>query len=1142
MKKLLSVVLTLVMLLSLIPAAFAAGPTKDRNAKLTVTPGQIVLEPGVAEHGSAELVASIKGGTADAEGSSEVTYTFTCASEAVALQDGSAANKKTVLAVTAGTAKITVRADWTDKAGKEYYTEKTVPVTVREMTLKEESLTLGVGGTYQLTAEVAPKNSSLTWSSSNIKVASVSSNGLVNARSAGTATITVKCGNIEDSCEVTVLAVKKLTIDKTKLELAVGDTPVALVATVDPAEATVLWSSSDEKVATVDENGVVTPVAGGTATITAKCGNKSVTCKVTVVGIKKLSYNATMSLGSSQTITATVYPTSGYTVEWESNDENVVKFKSSSAGVKQTLLAMGTGTATITATMYKRSGGTKTAVATQNFDIEVTENIITYSTTTTFTFGNGSNSIYSQISNALSTLYGSSSGSAIETVIVTPTGLSGLGTGNGTLYKGNSNSTANKIIDTTELTRSEFSNLRFVPGRNGGSYTLEYTAYTKNNDVLSGTIIIYSIKQADEARVTLNSGVSTYEFNSTVGIKEYESLYSQVVRQLPGDRAASYIVFSSISGGTVSVPTGLSSTAIKANEKYDMSTFASMSYKGTGSFSANYSIYDANNAVIMTGAIRIGGSVSMSMYTSSGATVPFNESEFRQFWRTAYPGGSLSYVVFSLPVGGTIRNNGVALTYTTADTKFYANTTGTGSLSAASYQAPTVSSYGKYTINFTAYGSAGSYSGTTSLSGSITVYVTKNPAAAVNYSTQVNVSKVFSSTDFYNAITNTLGVSTTNWNVTFDRLPASTAGKLLSNFYSNTSYTEAVAGTYYNYSELNSFRFVPYTGYTGNVTIPFTVYISGEKIFSSSVVIKVGSGATYNCTSEGAAMQLVTFYNSQDTDPVASVSFQQPSVGKLYYNYTGGSGTLVKSSDIYYTNASLVSSTYALPLTSVKYVPKANYSGSVTINYTATTRSGMTYSSTLTIQVSSKTQSARFADVDRTFNWAADSVDFMYNYGIVKGVDTAMTKFNPNGKMSRGDLVLILYRMAGSPSVSGVSNPFSDVNTTHYYYNAILWAYNKGVVSGVGGGKFAPDRAVTREQIATILYQYNTKILGNGNSGSASLNGYKDAGKVSSYATAAMQWAVGNGYVTGTTTTTLSPASTATRAQVAVMLHRLLTY
>ena len=843
MKKLLSVVLTLVMLLSLIPAAFAAGPTKDRNAKLTVTPGQIVLEPGVAEHGSAELVASIKGGTADAEGSSEVTYTFTCASEAVALQDGSAANKKTVLAVTAGTAKITVRADWTDKAGKEYYTEKTVPVTVREMTLKEESLTLGVGGTYQLTAEVAPKNSSLTWSSSNIKVASVSSNGLVNARSAGTATITVKCGNIEDSCEVTVLAVKKLTIDKTKLELAVGDTPVALVATVDPAEATVLWSSSDEKVATVDENGVVTPVAGGTATITAKCGNKSVTCKVTVVGIKKLSYNATMSLGSSQTITATVYPTSGYTVEWESNDENVVKFKSSSAGVKQTLLAMGTGTATITATMYKRSGGTKTAVATQNFDIEVTENIITYSTTTTFTFGNGSNSIYSQISNALSTLYGSGSGS-----------------------------------------------------------------------------------------------------------------------------------------------------------------------------------------------------------------------------------------------------------------------------------------------------------GTTSLSGSITVYVTKNPAAAVNYSTQVNVSKVFSSTDFYNAITNTLGVSTTNWNVTFDRLPASTAGKLLSNFYSNTSYTEAVAGTYYNYSELNSFRFVPYTGYTGNVTIPFTVYVSGEKIFSSSVVIKVGSGATYNCTSEGAAMQLVTFYNSQDTDPVASVSFQQPSVGKLYYNYTGGSGTLVKSSDIYYTNASLVSSTYALPLTSVKYVPKANYSGSVTINYTATTRSGMTYSSTLTIQVSSKTQSARFADVDRTFNWAADSVDFMYNYGIVKGVDTAMTKFNPNGKMSRGDLVLILYRMAGSPSVSGVSNPFSDVNTTHYYYNAILWAYNKGVVSGVGGGKFAPDRAVTREQIATILYQYNTKILGNGNSGSASLNGYKDAGKVSSYATAAMQWAVGNGYVTGTTTTTLSPASTATRAQVAVMLHRLLTY
>ena len=117
-----------------------------------------------------------------------------------------------------------------------------------------------------------------------------------------------------------------------------------------------------------------------------------------------------------------------------------------------------------------------------------------------------------------------------------------------------------------------------------------------------------------------------------------------------------------------------------------------------------------------------------------------------------------------------------------------------------------------------------------------------------------------------------------------------------------------------------------------------------------------------------------------------------------------------------------------------------------------------------------------------------------------------------------------------------MTNPFKDTKSD-YYTNAMLWAYKNSIVTGTSATTFSPDSPVTREQIAAILYRY----AGSPAASSSALNGFADQSAVSSYAVTAMQWAVGNGIITGVSTngrTTLSAKNNATRAQVATILMR----
>lgn len=178
-------------------------------------------------------------------------------------------------------------------------------------------------------------------------------------------------------------------------------------------------------------------------------------------------------------------------------------------------------------------------------------------------------------------------------------------------------------------------------------------------------------------------------------------------------------------------------------------------------------------------------------------------------------------------------------------------------------------------------------------------------------------------------------------------------------------------------------------------------------------------------------------------------------------------------------------------------------------------------------------QSNSFSDVS-SGDWFYEAIRYMTQNGLMNG--TGNGTFAPNATITRGMLVTILYRLDGEPAVSGTC-PFTDIPSGSYCEKAATWAAANGIISGYGDGHFGPNDAVTREQLAAILYRY-AQYKGYDLSGSADLTGFTDQGTVGSFARPAMAWANGNGFINGTTGGALTPKGTATRAQTAMILMR----
>ena len=318
------------------------------------------------------------------------------------------------------------------------------------------------------------------------------------------------------------------------------------------------------------------------------------------------------------------------------------------------------------------------------------------------------------------------------------------------------------------------------------------------------------------------------------------------------------------------------------------------------------------------------------------------------------------------------------------------------------------------------------------------------------------------------------------------------------------------------------------------VTIPFTANGSSGQM-NGQLVVYVNDTHTLNSTGASfRSMGIAGELTPENATGSTYITIDRVVGGKLYSAYTSIKNcTALTSKDFgstkfYFSGSGSLDNLYILPLADSK---------SVEVSYTI---DGST-KGTLSFKVNQQTASNQFTDVSGSYKWAANSVDFMYMNDIIKGNNTKNPKlFGPGAKMTRAMLVTVLYRAAGEPTVTGITNKFTDNKQGQYYYNAVLWASNMGIVNGATATTFDPNGNVTREQIAAILYRYEGSPTVTG-----SLSGYPDQAQVSSFAVTAMQWAVGTGIITGVTSggrTTLSAKGNDTRAQVAVMLHRFLTF
>lgn len=469
---------------------------------------------------------------------------------------------------------------------------------------------------------------------------------------------------------------------------------------------------------------------------------------------------------------------------------------------------------------------------------------------------------------------------------------------------------------------------------------------------------------------------------------------------------------------------------------------------------------------------------------------------------------------FTLPTTGTIYSSSSLSSSISAGNKYSAS-----DVSRMAFK-PSRSA-GSYTIDYAAYGTSGQIA-----TGKLVIMTN---AGTVAYHISANESQTMQVSDFQSVYGS--GLSYVRFGTASDSRGALYKG-------SSTSSGKVGSESYYVSTGTTLLKNVTFIAGSStakySVVIPFTAYGSNGEANGNLVIYVNDTHSVYSTGATFKSMAIADELAPESNASSAYITITSVVGGKLYTQYSKiTSCTALAAKDLGSTRFSFsgsnsIDNLYVLPLADSK---------TVEVNYTINGSD----KGTLTFKVVQQTASSKFTDVSGSFKWAANSVDFMYGNGLVNGISTKNPNvFGPGQNMTRAMLVTILYRAAGEPSVAGITNKFTDNKQNQYYYEPVLWASSKGIVNGATATTFDPDGKITREQIAAILYRY----AGSPAASSSALNGFADQSAVSSYAVTAMQWAVGNGIITGVSTngrTTLSAKNNATRAQVSVMLHRFLT-
>ena len=338
------------------------------------------------------------------------------------------------------------------------------------------------------------------------------------------------------------------------------------------------------------------------------------------------------------------------------------------------------------------------------------------------------------------------------------------------------------------------------------------------------------------------------------------------------------------------------------------------------------------------------------------------------------------------------------------------------------------------------------------------------------------------------------------------------------------------------------------------VLIPFTAYGSTTSNNAIGIIEININRATTTITSYGVgfgngttsiADTIAAAFKQETGEVLSYVTFPaiSTSTGKLFYDFSGvlNSRQVLSTNKFYYNGAKT-----DLDLDDVVFVPRAGLYGEVTLYYKAyNAGASKSYSGTIVLNVQQKTKSAEFSDVGTSYSWAADSVDFLNYEGVAQGSNG---KYRPTANITRGDFMLMLYRafLEDEHKNDSITSNFSDVTKgsdtySKETYQAVGVAKKLGIAQGTNG-KFNPKSYITRQEAMTLIYRtldevnYDLEYTV-----STSTSSFKDYSSVASYAKTAISDLIGHGIVIGNNSK-INPTSNITRAEMAVILHRVLTY
>ena len=332
-----------------------------------------------------------------------------------------------------------------------------------------------------------------------------------------------------------------------------------------------------------------------------------------------------------------------------------------------------------------------------------------------------------------------------------------------------------------------------------------------------------------------------------------------------------------------------------------------------------------------------------------------------------------------------------------------------------------------------------------------------------------------------------------------------------------------------------------------NVAIPLTVTSIGDLAFAMTGITKLNIPSSVKTIGEQA------FYYCQNLKGTVTIPKSVTFIGSKAFNFSLGiEKYIIQNPNVTIDEDALDGEiTVAInqkikPIEGINIASTKNYypyTATIASDRTITTlREGRGYieyydkNNTLIGSTTLKVVKTELPFTDVSGNdWFYSSVKYTYEKGIILG--TSNTTFNPNTKLTRGMLVTILHRMDGKPAPT-TQNKFSDVYKSQYYYDAVIWANEKGIVHGYGdGSKFGPDDNITRQDLAVILRNF-AQYKGKNVNVTANLNKFSDGNIVSDYAKTAMQWAVGKGVITGNNNgESLTPHANSTRAEAAGMIY-----